>query len=87
MDAGCWMPRNITKKFEYEVFTPGGIDVNLSMGRFHGYWNQREVLFPGGILPRFIRTAREYDASGYIVAMWANGGFDITHIPFPNPPI
>jgi hypothetical protein len=79
--ATRWTPRNLANIFEYEIFAPGGIDVNLSMGRFHRYWNQREVLFPGGIRPAYIRTAREYDAQGRIVRLWANGGFDITNTP------
>ncbi|KAI3325831.1 hypothetical protein HD806DRAFT_553104 [Xylariaceae sp. AK1471] len=63
--------------FEYEIFAYGGIDVNLSLGYRHRYFNQREIAFSGEIRPEFIRTAREYDSEGMIVRIWVNGGFDI----------
>lgn len=71
-----WTPRNIANRFEYEVFAYGGIDINLSLGHAHQYSNQREVAFPGGIRPEFIRTAREYNSEGRITRIWANGGFN-----------
>ncbi|KAG8723688.1 hypothetical protein FRC09_002222 [Ceratobasidium sp. 395] len=73
-----WVPRNIANMFEYEVFAPGGIDVNLSLGRRNQYWNQHEIAFPGGIRREFIRTARQYDGSGRIVRLWHNEFFDVT---------
>ncbi|KAG9126156.1 hypothetical protein FRC07_004675 [Ceratobasidium sp. 392] len=72
-----WVPRNIANMFEYEVFAAGGIDVNLSLGQGNRFFNQREVAFPGGIRPEFIRTARQYNGTGHVVAIWANPGFDI----------
>ncbi|ESK92802.1 Hemopexin domain-containing protein [Moniliophthora roreri MCA 2997] len=75
--ATRWQPRNINNSFEYEIFAHGGIDVNLSMGSYHQYWNQREILFPGGIRPESIRTAREYNEEGRVVRLWANGAFDV----------
>jgi hypothetical protein len=89
-----WTPRNIANRFEYEIFAYGGIDINLSLGHDHQYSNQREIAFPGGIRPEFIRTAREYDGDGRIIRIWANGGFDpsangASHSPdlrqFPDP--
>ncbi|KAI1273594.1 hypothetical protein F5Y07DRAFT_411191 [Xylaria sp. FL0933] len=72
-----WVPREIGDRFEYEIYAHGGIDVNLSLGYHHRYFNQREIAFPGGIRPEFIRTAREYNSEGRIVRIWVNGGFDI----------
>ncbi|XDG03957.1 hypothetical protein ABKA04_003572 [Annulohypoxylon sp. FPYF3050] len=73
-----WQPRSIANRFEYEIFAFGGIDVNLSLGYEHRYFNQREIAFPGGIRPEFIRTAREYGPDGRLVRIWANPGFDCT---------
>lgn len=73
-----WVPRVIADRYEYEVYAFGGIDVNLSLGGSHRYWNQREIAFPGGIRPEFIRTAREHDADGRVVRIWANAGFDVS---------
>lgn len=73
-----WVPRNIVNMFEYEVFANGGIDVNLSLGTSNRFFNQHEVAFPGGIRPEFIRTARQYNEAGRVVAIWANPNFDIS---------
>ncbi|KAG8793443.1 hypothetical protein FRC12_002739 [Ceratobasidium sp. 428] len=73
-----WIPRARANMFEYEIFAPGGIDVNLSLGRSNAFANQREVTFPGGIRPEFIRTARQYDRAGRVVAIWSSMMFDIT---------
>ncbi|KAG8699995.1 hypothetical protein FRC08_004989 [Ceratobasidium sp. 394] len=72
-----WVPRNHANMFEYEVFANGGIDVNLSLGTGNRFFNQHEIAFPGGIRPEFIRTARQYDGTGRVVAIWANPNFDI----------
>ncbi|HGM4292307.1 MAG: hypothetical protein E6032_13450 [Pseudomonas aeruginosa] len=58
-----WTPRNRLAYWEYEIFAPGGIDVNLSLGPTNPYANQNEVAFPGGVLPRYIRLARHYAPS------------------------
>ncbi|KAG9126157.1 hypothetical protein FRC07_004676 [Ceratobasidium sp. 392] len=73
-----WVPRDLANQFEYEVFAPGGIDVNLSLGRRNQYWNQHEVSFAGGIRREFIRTARQYNGTGHVVAIWHNEFFDPT---------
>ncbi|KAK6359014.1 hypothetical protein TWF696_000186 [Orbilia brochopaga] len=73
-----WTPRGLANRFEYEIFAFGGIDVNLSLGYNHRYFNQREIAFPGGIRTEFIRTAREYDNNGRIVRIWVNPLFDVT---------
>jgi hypothetical protein len=70
-----WTPRNRASTYQYEIFAPGGIDINLSLGSANRYSNQNEVTFPGGILPQYIRTAREFDANGRLVQIWSNGGF------------
>ncbi|KAG8791502.1 hypothetical protein FRC12_009033 [Ceratobasidium sp. 428] len=80
-ETGCptrWVPRNVANMFEYEIFAAGWIDVNLSLGRSHAFAHQREVTFPGGIRPEFIRTARQYNGTGHIVGIWTNPNFDIT---------
>lgn len=56
-----WTPRVLKNRFEYEIFSSGGIDVNLSLGTSLRYSGQMEIAFPGGIRPEFIRSAREYD--------------------------
>lgn len=77
-----WVPRNRgVYTYEYEIFAPGGIDVNLSLGQSNPYWNQREIAFPGGINPMYIRSAREYNSDGRLVQVWNNGGFN----PYPIP--
>lgn len=73
-----WRPRNLANRFEYEVYAFGGIDVNLSLGYNHRFFNQREIAFPGGIRREFIRTAREYDRNGRVVRIWVNGDFNVT---------
>ncbi|KAF8651597.1 hypothetical protein AX16_004687 [Volvariella volvacea WC 439] len=81
-----WMPRN-PRRFEYEIFAHGGIDVNLSLGSRSPWRNQREIAFPGGIRPEFIRSAREYEIttdpetgrqSSRVIRLWVNCGFDPT---------
>ncbi|KAH3757992.1 toxin 1 [Pelomyxa schiedti] len=72
--ARRWQPRNRTNTFEYEIYAPGGIDVNATLGQ-HQYCNQREVAFPGGIRREYIRLAREFDHEGHIVNVWINPAF------------
>ncbi|KAF8873095.1 hypothetical protein CPB85DRAFT_601553 [Mucidula mucida] len=43
--------------YEYEIFAYGGIDVNHVFGS-HAMFERHEIAFPGGILPRFIRSVR-----------------------------
>lgn len=73
-----WTPRVLKNRFEYEIFSSGGIDVNLSLGTSLRYSGQMEIAFPGGIRPEFIRSAREYDEQGRAVRVWANGGCNLT---------
>ncbi|NUK27319.1 scabin-related ADP-ribosyltransferase [Streptomyces lunaelactis] len=47
-------------KYTYEIDVPGGIDVNASMGD-HPLSYEKEVAFPGGIRPEYIKGARPYD--------------------------
>ena len=71
-----WTPRNLAGRFEYGIFAHGGIDVNQTLGPNHPHANQHEIAFPGGIRLELIRTAREYDALGHVVAIWANPNFN-----------
>lgn len=81
-----WTPRDIRNSFQYEIYAPGGIEVGLSLGTANRFPNQNEVAFPGGILPRYIRTAREFDSDGRLVRIWANGGFTNPNLAsLPNP--
>ncbi|WP_322985131.1 hypothetical protein [Streptomyces sp. S584] len=47
-------------KYTYEIDAPGGIDVNSSMGD-HPLSYEKEVAFPGGIRPEYIKGARPYN--------------------------
>lgn len=71
-----WQPRDRTNQWQYEIFAPGGLDVNLSLGPDHQYANQNEIAFPGGVRPEFIRLARQYDSSGNLVRIIANPNFN-----------
>jgi len=70
-----WKPHNIQNHFEYEIFAHGGIDINNTIGEDHQHAHRNEVVFPGGIRPEFIRTAREHDENGQVFRVWANAGF------------
>ncbi|MFW5436847.1 scabin-related ADP-ribosyltransferase [Paenibacillus apiarius] len=54
-----WTPRSSARGiiYQYEIFAPGGIDVNNSFGDRSPWPNQYEVAFPGGIRPECSRTA------------------------------
>ncbi|PED43136.1 hypothetical protein CON26_16080 [Bacillus cereus] len=55
-----WTPNvDENSEFVYEIFAPGGIDVNRSFGEGSPYPEQREITFPGGIRPEFIRSVRQ----------------------------
>lgn len=56
-----WGPRYRARLFRYDIFAPGGIDVNPTLGA-HQYDNQNEVAFVGGIRREFIYGALEYDS-------------------------
>ncbi|WP_428957203.1 scabin-related ADP-ribosyltransferase [Streptomyces sp. cg35] len=45
-------------RWRYDLDLPGGIDVNGTLGLASPFPDQREVLFPGGIAPRFVRGAQ-----------------------------
>ncbi|GGW54332.1 scabin-related ADP-ribosyltransferase [Streptomyces xantholiticus] len=47
-------------KYTYEIEAPGGIDVNSSMGD-HPLSYEKEVAFPGGIRPEYIKGAAPYN--------------------------
>ncbi|KIM41606.1 hypothetical protein M413DRAFT_27916 [Hebeloma cylindrosporum] len=62
-------------RFQYEIFAFGGIDVNHVLGNTHRHASQNEIAFPGGIMPQFIRSAREFQGT-QLVAIWDNPRFD-----------
>ncbi|EMK2598523.1 RICIN domain-containing protein [Bacillus bombysepticus] len=71
-----WTPRSISTGiiYEYEIFAPGGIEINESFGNNSPWPNQHEVTFPGGIRPEFIRSVREFH-NGNVVRIWENPNF------------
>ena len=84
-DGYFWRPRNINNKYRYEIYAPGGIDVNLSLDEGdNGYPHQNEIAFPGGIRPEFIRSARCYDNNGRIIKFFRNGAFQPLNSNIPN---
>ncbi|AXF39515.1 putative toxin [Paenibacillus phage Yyerffej] len=71
-----WSPRTRDNGivYQYEIFAPGGVDVNRSFGEQSPWPNQLEVAFPGGIRPEFIRSVRELQ-NGRIQRIWINPNF------------
>ncbi|XP_047505944.1 pierisin-like [Pieris napi] len=61
-------------KYQYEIFAPGGVDVNESFLQESPYPDQLEVTFPGGIQNIYIRSAREL-LNGRIQRIWINPNF------------
>ncbi|KAG6550501.1 hypothetical protein Mapa_007975 [Marchantia paleacea] len=82
-----WMPKEVANHFEYEIFAHGGIVVNGPRDSDRQSHNQYEIVFPGGIRPEFIRTALEYDASGNVVRLWVNKGFNVAANGVKNAPL
>ncbi len=72
-----WTPHSANNNiiYRYEIFAPGGIDINASFSRNHNpFPNEDEITFPGGIRPEFIRSTYEYH-NGEIVRIWINPNF------------
>lgn len=62
-----WMPSpgsyrmmDRDRLYVYEIFAPGGIDLNQSLGYASPFPEQNEVTFVGGIRREFIRSATEF---------------------------
>lgn len=55
-----WTPRRRSSTFRYDIFAPGGIDVNPTLGS-HRWQNQMEIAFVGGIRTDYIYGAVELD--------------------------
>ena len=55
-----WTPRARANMFRYDIFAPGGIDVNPTLGS-HRFENQMEIAFFSGIRTEFIFGAVELD--------------------------
>ncbi|MFF8259184.1 hypothetical protein [Streptomyces virginiae] len=62
-------------KYTYELDVPGGIDVNTSMGP-HPLDYEKEIAFPGGIRPEYIKGARPYNyATGEVGELIPNPNY------------
>lgn len=77
-----WTPRGKANFFRYDVYAPGGIDVNPTLGE-HKFKNQNEIAFFGGIHRRFIFGATEYDSSGKQLKYHMNPHFFTQSLPYP----
>jgi hypothetical protein len=63
--------------FRYEIQALGGIVVNDTMlAHSPAFEYEREVVFAGGVKPRFIRGAHEITAGGELGRYFPNPGFD-----------
>ncbi|CAH4022831.1 unnamed protein product [Pieris brassicae] len=71
-----WTPRNSNRGiiYQYEIYAPGGVDVNDSFSDASPWPNQMEVAFPGGIQNIYIRSARELH-NGRVQRIWINPNF------------
>ncbi|PGV16598.1 hypothetical protein COD78_32160 [Bacillus cereus] len=71
-----WTPRSANSGiiYQYEIYAPGGVDVNESFSENSPWPNQMEVAFPGGIRPEFIRSVREMN-NGRVQRVWINPNF------------
>ncbi|XP_045512175.1 pierisin-like [Pieris brassicae] len=71
-----WTPRSANRGivYQYEIYAPGGVDVNESLLHGSRWPNQMEVAFPGGIQNIYIRSAREL-RNGRIQRIWINPNF------------
>nr|5H6N_A Chain A, Pierisin-1 [Pieris rapae]5H6N_B Chain B, Pierisin-1 [Pieris rapae]5H6N_C Chain C, Pierisin-1 [Pieris rapae]5H6N_D Chain D, Pierisin-1 [Pieris rapae] len=71
-----WTPRNANRGivYQYEIYAPGGVDVNDSFSDASPWPNQMQVAFPGGIQNIYIRSARELH-NGRIQRIWINPNF------------
>lgn len=59
-DGRIWTPRNRNNAFRFDIYAPGGIDVNPTIGP-HEFSNQNEIAFVGGIAAEHIFGALELD--------------------------
>lgn len=71
-----WTPRSFNRgtTYAYDIFAPGGIDVNESLGSSYQYRNQYEIAFPGGINRQYIRSVTQYH-NGRVVRVFNNPSF------------
>ncbi|MFD2691208.1 hypothetical protein ACFS5L_41180 [Streptomyces phyllanthi] len=77
--------------FKFEIEAPGGIDVGRTFERAQGteawkasgWESQREIAFPGGIAPEFIRGAYRLDAQHNLVDWVPNPNFKGSN-PLPD---
>ncbi|KAK2595623.1 hypothetical protein QQS21_006670 [Conoideocrella luteorostrata] len=72
-----WHPPSINRRYCYEIFAHGGIDILATFKRQEiSYPQQHEITFIGGIRSELIRTATEYNDRGQMVSVWYNTQFD-----------
>lgn len=71
-----WTPYSFNRGtiYAYDVFAPGGIDVNESLGSSYQYQHQHEIAFPGGINRRYVRSVVQYH-NGRVVRVFTNPNF------------
>ncbi|MEW2113724.1 hypothetical protein AB0945_00735 [Streptomyces sp. NPDC005474] len=51
-------PRSATARWRYDLKVPGGIDLNATLDIASPFPDRHEVAFPGGVGPRFVRSAQ-----------------------------
>ncbi|XVF06649.1 hypothetical protein REPUB_Repub06bG0068300 [Reevesia pubescens] len=72
-----WRPPVETNEFlcyRYEIYAPGGIDVEQTLGLDYQYSGQQEICFVQGIAPQYIRSAQLFRARllpGQRIPIWS----------------
>lgn len=86
-----WTPDSMFRTSHvYEIFAPGGIDINASLGSGSPYPEQLEITFPGGIRREFIRSVRVYEGDNLdelteiIINPYFQGPSDLPNIIIPE---
>jgi hypothetical protein len=46
--------------YRYDIFSQGGINMTLTLGKEYHYPTQGEIPFVGGIIPQYIQTTHVY---------------------------
>ena len=78
-----WTPRARANIFRYDIFAPGGIDVNPTLGS-HQFENQMEIAFFNGIRTEFIYGAIELDQNQRQVRYHLNPLYEGPENPLAN---
>lgn len=72
-DAGLYQKWGA--QYRYDIEAPGGIDVNKTLGS-HIFESEKEIAFPGGVDPRFVKGANRVNADGSLGEWIPNPGFN-----------